>query len=89
MLFVCLENPEATVFINECVLKIPAFFSSLAYQTNFGNKFDINLPPLTGILHLFIRFGFFFGIRQFDWFSVDAAKNTIQTGDGSAVAALA
>ena len=88
MLPVRLQDPETAVFINKCVLEI-TFIFRFTYQAGFRNIFDINLPSLSRILHLFIRFGFFFGIRELDWFAIYPTQSTIQTRDGSGVTTLA
>lgn len=87
MFLVCLEDPEAAVFIDERVLEI-AFALCFSNQTGFRNVFYIDLTFLAGILHLFVGFGFLFGVRKLDWFSVDPAQNTVQARDRSGIAPL-
>jgi len=85
---VCLEDTEPAVLVNECVLEITLAFR-FSDQAGFRNIFHINLTPLPRILHLFVRFGFLFGVGELDGFAVDPAQDTIQAGDGSGIAALA
>ena len=89
MFFVCLKDPKTAVFVDECVLEVATFLSGFTNQTRLWNKFDINLAPLSWILHLFVRFGFLFRVGQFYRFTVQPAQNTVQTGDGSGIASLA
>ena len=88
MLLVCLQDPIATVFINKCVLEI-TFTFRFTDQAGFWNIFHINLDSLPRILHLFVRFGFLFRIRQFDGVTVYPAQSSIQPGDRSSVTTLA
>ena len=48
-----LQIAKPCVFINEGIL-IPLCWFFLPYNTDLGNKFHIDLHPLTGIGHLFI-----------------------------------
>ena len=48
-----LQIAKPGVFINESVL-VPLCRFCLPYDTDIGNKFHIDLHPLTGIGHLFI-----------------------------------
>ena len=50
-----LQITEAAVFVEEGILIISTFFGSSTDQTTLGNELDIDLYPLTWILHLFIR----------------------------------
>lgn len=50
-----LKITESGIFINDGILiKLLAF--GLAHDTSIWNKFDVDLHPLAGMLHLFIRF---------------------------------
>ena len=76
---------ETAVFVNKGVLiKLLTF----CFSNNAGswNKFYINLAPLSGILHLFIRFGLLFGVGQLHRSAIDPAQGTVQAGDGSGIA---
>ena len=79
---------EPAVLVNECVL-IEFLSFRFSDKTRSRNKFDIDLPSLSRILHLFVRFRPLFRIGEFDGLAVDAAQNPVQTGDGSGVSALA
>lgn len=79
---------KTTVFINEGVL-IPFCAWFLPYDAYFRNIFHINLNSLSRILHLFIWFWNIFRIWELCRQLVAFAKEAVQTGDGSGVAALA
>ncbi len=87
LLFVRLENAETAVLINEGVLKI-RFFRRFTDQAGFRNIFNVNLAFLSRISHLLIRFRHLFRVWQFDGLPTDPAKDTVQAGDGSGIAAL-
>lgn len=55
-------------------------------DADLGDKFDIDLNPLTRILHLFIRLWcIFLWIRQFLRHSISFPQKAIQTGDRTCV----
>ncbi len=88
-----LQVTEATVFINESVLVIEAAVLScitycIASQARFGDNLHVDLDPLTRVRHLFIRLWDILWIRQLYCHLPSVSQNTIQSGDGSAVAAF-
>ena len=55
------QDNETGIFINGGkLIKLLAF--GLAHDTSIWNKFDVDLHPLAGMLHLFIRFWNIFGV---------------------------
>lgn len=77
----------AGVLIDRRVL-VELLSLSLAHQTGRGNVFHIDLYSLSGIAHLFIRLRKVFGVGRLSRHDTQPSENTIQTGNGTRIAAL-
>lgn len=86
MFFECSQISETAVFIQEGILVESTLLSSVADQTTLGDKLDINLHPLAGILHLLIRLGNVLGIRQLFCHLAAFPQESVQTGDRTGIA---
>lgn len=80
-----LQVTKTAVLINESIL-IPLGWFCLPNDASLRDKFDIDLDPLAGILHLLIRFGcIFLWIRQFLRHSIPFPQKAIQTGNRTCI----
>lgn len=68
---------------------IEALSLGVTDQTGGRNELDIDLNALTGIIHLFIRFGDIFGIRRMVGHDPLPFEDAIKAGNGAGVAFLA
>ena len=83
-----LQIAKAAILVQES--KLIEFLSlGFANQTGGGNIFDINLHPLAWICHFFVRFLDILRIWKLHSHTTDSAQDTVKSGDGSGVAALA
>lgn len=86
VLLKCLQITETAVFVKEGILIIPTFLGSGTNQAALRDKFDVDLHPLTWILHLFIGLGDIFRVWQLLCHLATLAQETIQSRDGACVA---
>lgn len=89
----CFQVAETAELVQECVLvKIPAVLRRLIHcltdQTTLGDKFDINLDSLAGIIHLLIGLRDIFGIWQLYRHLTAFSQKTVQTRNRAGVAPL-
>ena len=56
------------------------------FQAGRRNKLHVNLKPLSGILHLFIRLGDILGVGRLAGHKPLFAKKTVESGNGTGVA---
>jgi len=88
MLFKSLNKAPAGEFIDGGILEELFANDPGVFETGRGNKFDINLNALTGIIHLFIGFRDVFRVRWFYGHNALFSKETIQAGNGAGIASL-
>lgn len=88
VLFGSPKDPEAAVFVNESVLEEAAVYFGFVRQAGIGDKFDVNLPLLSRILHLLVWFGRVLRIGQLRSLLSTTPQNPVQARDRARVAAL-
>ena len=84
MLFKGFQIAKTAVFVEEGVL-VELVLSCLAGEARERDELDVDLASLTGIVHLLVRFGDVFGIRQLHRHLSAACQDTVQAGDGTGV----
>ena len=93
MLFEGFQVTEPTVFVEEGILVIIAsvfccIIHRIAHQTRDRDVFHIDLHPLTWVVHLLIRLRRVFGVGQLYRHLALPTQDSVEAGDGSAVAAF-
>ena len=83
----CFQITETAVFVDEGVL-IPLCTRFLPDNADTRDEFNVDLNSLTWILHLFVGFRDIFWIWQRRCHLTALTEKTVQSGDGSGIAAL-
>ena len=87
MLFKCLHKTPSGILINGSVL-IKMILFGFIYKADRRDKFHVDLDALSGMVHLFIRFGDILGVRRMDCHDTLFFEEAIQPGNGTGIAAL-
>ena len=78
----------AGVFVDRRVLEKLSANDLAVFQAGGRDEFHVDLNALAGIAHLLIGLGNVLGVWRLDRHDPLASQNTVQTGDGTLIAAL-
>ena len=76
MFFECLQVAKTAVLIN-CSVLVEFLPRSIANKAGRGDKFNVDLDALAGILHLLVRLGNILGIWQLDRHLAASRKHAV------------
>lgn len=76
------------ILIDSCILEEVLPNDVTVFETGRGDKFDVYLNPLTGMIHLLIRFRGILGIWGMDGHHVLFSEETVKARDRAGIAPL-